>query len=146
MQGNKTNFLTHQQRVKFTSAVIPLINVFIIPAIAFTANNKLLCIALCLLNPIIGVTSFKLGIKLGKEKLFILIPFLLTATNLFLLCWAAGSKSPSFLMGISFIGVWILLFTQMRHIIVVVLTALLLIASGSYLAGKPLPDISVYLT
>lgn len=145
MKENKSDFLTHKQRVKFVLKVFPWTNIFILPAIAITATNTVFVVLIYLLIPILGISSLKLGINFEKQRLFKNLSSLLNSINMFLICWLAGPTSPSFVIGIIVIGANILSSTDRKDLIFTIIGFISSIICGSYLGGKTFSDIFIML-
>ena len=145
MKAKEPDFLPHIQRAKFAISIFPLTGLLIIPIVLYTATNKLPCTVIGLIGPAIGAASVKLGIRFSKEVLFAIIAASLNLINLFLICWLAGPASPSFLIGVAVIGGPTMIFTNLRYLFIIILVALTMVASGSYLAGKSSLDIAIAL-
>lgn len=145
MKGSESNFLTHNQRVKYVGAIIPVITVLIVATIAFTATHKALVIGIGALIPILGMLLFQLSKQKSDQPLFKTLPVAINGLNVFLICWLAGPDSPSFLLGLAIIGVSTLIFDNTLQLIFAIIYSLLMVASGSFLAGKSTGEIAIYL-
>ncbi len=145
MNENDSDFLTYTQRAKFVRKIFPVMNVFVALIIAFTGTNKILCLSLGLLIPVIGVSSIKIGLRLKKVETFKILSAFLNLINFFFICFLSGPNSPMYLLGIVLIGVWTLLFSNMRSLIYAIITILVFMTLGSFLAGKTFQDIIISL-
>ena len=145
MKENESDFLTHNQRVKFVIKVFPLTNIFLIPAMAITATNTLFVVLISVLIPIIGATTLKLGIRLEKQRIFKNLSSFLNSINMFLICWLAGPASPSFVIGIMVIGANVLSSTHRKDLIITIIGFILFIIGGSYFGCKTFSDIFITL-
>ncbi len=138
-----SDFLTNQQRIKFVFVTLPFLNLFIIAIGTYTSSDPWLSLGIGLLTPIIGSATITYGRKTRNPYYFAILAIILNGLVAAAFCAVSGPDSPSFIIGMAYIGACTILLDKIRQIIFFIAVGFIEIIVGSFIAGRSQLDIII---